>query len=442
MKLFFIIVAFSLVNLCYGQSHKKWSIDAGLGFNNTIGPFAEGYSSNYLTLLHANLGGRYMLSNRFGVKLDVGFDRIKNDEWGNIKGPQPNVISEDFQTHYFRLTLQAVFDIGRMAQFDKLDKNFSMLLHMGFGFSSLKDQKRSVWFKDWHTQGSDEMMNYMIGLTPQYRISDHWSLHLDASLVANAWQSKTFDFTENSFKKGLHGKIFEFSLGASYYLGAGKKHMDWVVDSDAPAEVVKVVEKNEPSGDEVEKKPEKEEGESLPDADNDGIPDSEDNCPSVYGRGPEGCPNFDTDKDGVPDAKDECPETPGVIENDGCPELDLYVKKVFNEAMNDVEFEANSDQMVEEAYPILDKVVKVMKEYPEFLKLEIRGHTDDRRESEPNRILSEARAIAVKEYLISKGVDEGRLEATGYGETDPIAPNDNPAGRAQNERIDFMVHYE
>jgi OOP family OmpA-OmpF porin len=441
MRLIFVIVAFSLVNLCYGQSYKKWSLDAGIGLNNSIGPFAEGYSSNYLTFLHANLGGRYMLSNRFGMKLDVGFDRIKNDEWGNIKGPQPNVISEDFQTHYFRLTLQAVFDIGRMARFERLDENFGMLLHFGFGFSSLKDQKRSVWFKDWHTQGSDEMMNYMFGLTPQYRISDHWSLFFDASLVANAWQSKTFDFTENNFKKGLHGRIIEFSLGASYYLGSGKKHMDWVLDIERPVEVVKVVEKNT-MRDEVENKPETEEPEGLPDADNDGIPDSEDNCPSVYGKGPEGCPSFDTDKDGVPDSKDECPETPGVIENDGCPELDLYVKKVFNEAMNYVDFEVNSDKMLEESYPILDKVVKVMNEYPEFQKLEIRAHTDDSKESEPNRVLSEARAKAVKDYLLSKGVEEGRLESNGYGEKKPIASNDNPAGRAQNERIDFMVHYK
>ena len=440
MRLIFVLLAFSLVNLSYGQSYKKWSLEGALGFNNAVGPFAEGYSSNYLTLLHAGVGGRYMLSNKFGVKLDVGFDRIKNDEWGNIKGPVPGTISKEFETHYFRLSLQGVFDIGRMAQFDKLNENFSMLLHLGFGFSSLKDQKRSVWFKDWHTQGSDEMMNYMIGITPQYRVSDHWCLYFDASLVANAWQSKTFDFSENAFQKGLHGRLFEFGLGASYYLGSGKKHLDWVIDPKVDMKVTEVPQKTE-TVKVVEEGTNDDLAEKLPDADGDGIPDSEDECPSVYGKGPEGCPGFDTDKDGVPDAKDVCPQTVGVIENDGCPEIDLYVKKVFNEAMNDVEFENRSDVLEEKSLSILDKIVKVMQEYPEFPLLEISGHTDNSWTEESNMILSTNRAKKVMDYLISKGIAKSRLKSAGFGDTKHIASNDSPSGRKQNERIEFKVHF-
>ncbi len=56
-----------------------------------------------------------------------------------------------------------------------------------------------------------------------------------------------------------------------------------------------------------------------------------------------------------------------------------------------------------------------------------------------NQELSDARANAVSTYLASVGVDAARLDAKGYGETQPIASNKNPDGRAQNRRIEFNV---
>ena len=445
MRLFLIILTFFVTQQADAQgNYNKWSLEASLGLNNAIGPFAEGYSSNYLTFAHVDGGARRMFNNMVGLKLDAAFDRIKNDEWGNIQGPDEFTKSGEFQTHYFRLSLQTVLNVGHVLRLYELDKNFSALLHFGFGFSSLKNQKRSVWFKDWHSQGSDEMVNYILGITPQYRVHDKWAVYFDASLVANAWQSKTWDFTENNFQKGLHGRILNFSVGVCYYLGSSSKHLDWVF-TPAPLPEVDTIQ--------LAKKKPKENVEladenlantkiNLPDEDNDGIPDDEDDCPAVYGRGPNGCPNFDTDKDGVPDSQDACPETKGVVENNGCPELDLYVKKVFNEAMNDVDFEVNQDVLMDDSYAILDKVVKVLNEYPEFKLLEVHGHTDNSGHAEPNMILSKARAIAVVNYLVSKGIDPVRLEAIGHGGTKPIAANDNPAGREQNERIDFSVRYE
>lgn len=445
MRLFFVIIGIGFVQYLHAQvSYNKWSVEASFGLNNAIGPFAEGYSSNYLTFAHVDVGGRRMFNNMVGLKLDVGFDRIKNDEWGNIQGPDQKTKSKEFQTHYFRTSLQVVLDAGHVLRLYELDENFSALVHFGFGFSSLKNQKRSVWFKDWHSQGTDEMVNYVIGITPQYRVHDKWAIYFDATLVANAWQSKTWDFTENNFKKGLHGRLLDFSVGVAYYIGAGTKHLDWVITPGVmfDADTARIAQKKAIEGERKDDKTVADVQINLPDEDNDGIPDDEDACPAVYGRGPNGCPNFDSDKDGVPDSQDDCPDTKGVIENNGCPELDLYVKKVFNEAMNDVEFEFNQDVLIEDSYPILDKVVKIMNEYPEFKILVIHGHTDNSGHTEPNLILSKARAVAVLNYLVSKGVDVTRLEAIGHGSTKPIAANDNPAGRDQNERIDFSVRYE
>lgn len=74
------------------------------------------------------------------------------------------------------------------------------------------------------------------------------------------------------------------------------------------------------------------------------------------------------------------------------------------------------------------------------LKIEIRGHTDDVGSDEDNLILSEQRARAVRDYLMSLGkVDDGRLQYRGYGESVPIANNDTPEGRAINRRTEFMI---
>lgn len=437
------------------HGYNQWSLDANLGLNNATRPFAPGYVSNYLGFLHADLGARYMLSNKLGVKLDVGFDRIKNDQSGNIQGPIADdgsytfVKSGEFQTHYFRISLQSVIDLGRMMEFEKLDKNLSLLMHFGFGFSSLKNQKNSVWFENWKTQGTDEMMNVIIGLTPQYRIHEDWALHLDFSLVGNAWQSKTWDFTENSFEKGIHGRLFNFSVGASYYLGKHSNHYDWVVtccgsggipegvDSVRVIETVKTIETIRY----VEKETKKEVKPPVLDTDGDGVPDDVDKCPNTYGDTEDGCPVADTDGDGVPDEVDNCPKTPGTKLNKGCPELDLYVKKVFNEALIGVKFETNRDVITERSFLILDKVVKVMQDNPSFF-LEINGHTDNVGREEPNMVLSKARAEAVLKYLVDKGIDPSRMKAIGHGETRPLASNDNPAGREQNRRVEFVVRYE
>ena len=454
MRLLLLVVFIGVNFTLFSQTdYNKWSLEGSIGFNNAVGPFADGYSSNFLTFLHADIGGRYMATNKFGAKLDIGFDRIKYDDFGHINGPDPYQKTPEFETHYFRISLQAVFDIGRVFEFEKLNKNFSTLLHLGFGFSSLKDKKNSVWFKDWRTQGTDEMMNFIIGITPQYRVHDDWSINLDFTMVGNAWQSKTWDFTENNFVKGLHAKLYNFSIGAAYYIGKKEKHLDWVyettplaastdqnignqsrVDTIRTIRTIETIETIQVVGG-----PDAE-GSNLPDADNDGVPDSEDSCPTVYGRGENGCPNHDTDGDGVPDAIDECPEKRGVVGNNGCPDLDLYVKRVLNEALISVEFENGNDVLLEESFEVLDKVVKLMNEYSEF-KMDVEGHTSNAGHEDPNLVLSQARSERVVEYMVNQGISADRLRAIGYGDKLPIASNSDPAGRKQNERIQFRVRY-
>ncbi|MBK9982830.1 MAG: OmpA family protein [Saprospiraceae bacterium] len=73
------------------------------------------------------------------------------------------------------------------------------------------------------------------------------------------------------------------------------------------------------------------------------------------------------------------------------------------------------------------------------MQIEIRGHTDSEGTEEDNLRLSEARALAVYQYLLGRGIDAGMLSYKGFGESKPIATNDTAEGRKQNRRTEFYI---
>lgn len=176
----------------------------------------------------------------------------------------------------------------------------------------------------------------------------------------------------------------------------------------------------------------------CPDADGDGITDAEDKCPFDKGTvAMKGCP--DTDGDGIIDLEDKCPTVPGIIENKGCPEVKEEVKQVFEKALQGIQFETGKAVIKGISYQILNDVVRVMNENPEY-NLSIFGHTDNTGADDKNMTLSQNRAFAVRDYLIEKGVPANRIiEVMGYGETMPVATNDTPEGRQKNRRVEFKV---
>jgi OOP family OmpA-OmpF porin len=178
------------------------------------------------------------------------------------------------------------------------------------------------------------------------------------------------------------------------------------------------------------------------DPDKDGIPVEGDQCPTVPGISPHGCPDPDPDKDGISGEVDRCPndaEVPnGFEDKDGCP--DQIPEKVaeFTGTVQGIYFELGKATIRQTSFPVLDRAVAVLQEYPD-VRMRIAGHTDSTGEPEDNLELSKARAQAVADYLIGKGVDRTRLETVGFGEEKPVADNATNAGREQNRRIEFEV---
>lgn len=177
----------------------------------------------------------------------------------------------------------------------------------------------------------------------------------------------------------------------------------------------------------------------IPDTDGDGINDEEDKCPTVKGLPRyQGCPIPDTDGDGVNDEEDKCVNVAGAANNYGCPVIAKEVIEKVNFAARNIFFATGSYKLLPKSYSSLDGVVSLLKA-DQSLMIDIDGHTDSQGSDESNQVLSDNRAAAVKNYLVSKGIDASRLKATGYGETKPIADNKTAAGRAKNRRTEMNV---
>ena len=203
---------------------------------------------------------------------------------------------------------------------------------------------------------------------------------------------------------------------------------------------------NTPEGVEV-----KENGCPDDDLDGDGIPNKYDKCPEIIEdrdgfEDGDGCPDTDNDKDGIPDTQDDCPNEPenknDFLDEDGCPDdpdQKVVVSKNKIIITEPVYFATSKAKILDQSLPILDEVARVLKENTQIQLVRIEGHTDSRGSDTYNQKLSQERAESVRKYLMRQGIDRDRLEAAGYGETQPIAENETPEGRAKNRRVEFTI---
>ncbi len=107
----------------------------------------------------------------------------------------------------------------------------------------------------------------------------------------------------------------------------------------------------------------------------------------------------------------------------------------------DVKFDFDKATIKEDYSKDIDDLASVMQDYPE-LNVVIEGHTDSVGNDEYNKKLSQARAEAVKKYMVEKaGIDASRIDAQGFGEERPIDSNDTQEGRAKNRRVEAAVDY-
>jgi outer membrane protein OmpA-like peptidoglycan-associated protein len=182
-----------------------------------------------------------------------------------------------------------------------------------------------------------------------------------------------------------------------------------------------------------------------PDNDHDGILDAADRCPNDPEdfdgfEDSDGCPDLDNDGDGIPDALDHCPNEPetrnGIDDEDGCPDSGVVTAGAL--ILPELAFDAGKSTLTAAATTALNHAADRILAAPSR-RIRIEGHAD-RREAHGNAAvaLSQARALTVREYLIKRGVDPGKLQAVGYGASRPKAGADTPQAHALNRRVEFI----
>ncbi|RYY55024.1 MAG: OmpA family protein [Chitinophagaceae bacterium] len=163
----------------------------------------------------------------------------------------------------------------------------------------------------------------------------------------------------------------------------------------------------------------------------------------------------DDDRDGVANKFDKCAGTPSgtVVDGAGCPIampapvivnpvtekviVTAEDRRVLDDAIKDLEFDLGKSTLKESSNSALDKVAAVLMQKNFTLKLA--GHTDNIGSAAANMKLSKERAESVKAYLVGKGANASRIEATGYGAAQPIESNKTAEGRQKNRRVEFTM---
>ncbi|MEM9861482.1 MAG: OmpA family protein [Myxococcota bacterium] len=192
----------------------------------------------------------------------------------------------------------------------------------------------------------------------------------------------------------------------------------------------------------------------CPDVDNDadGVADDTDQCPLQSEdrdgfRDEDGCPEADNDEDGINDGADQCPMEPedrdAYEDEDGCPEpgpgdavITVTDRRIL--VSERIYFDFGSETIRSVSLPLLNTVAGVIRDLRRR-RVRVDGYTDSEGVDEYNLDLSYRRARAVVEYLVEQGVPRNRIEYRGYGEANPVAPNDSPDGRALNRRVEFTI---
>ncbi len=192
----------------------------------------------------------------------------------------------------------------------------------------------------------------------------------------------------------------------------------------------------------------------CPEADNDedGILDVSDKCPNEPEdkdkfEDSDGCPDRDNDQDGIPDKEDLCPNEPetknGYADDDGCPDAE-QIRVIGDKIVLDdrVHFMVNSHIIRGISYPLLERLARLVNQHPEYVHIDVQGHTDERGPDWYNEKLSQDRANAVLEFLVSRGVKRDRLSAHGFGKSKPLVDKNSEYAWYMNRRVEFEITRE
>lgn len=391
----------------------KWSFEFAFGTNKAVRPFGTGYNSsetNFFSassLNHFDFGFRYMLNSKFGVKSDIAFDIITNK---TDSGSLP------FRSMQYRIGFQGIFDIGKSFQFESFSNTLGLLAHGGIQFSQFKSKSGVAGNQE---AAVDSNGGFLIGITPQIKLSDRTVLTLDFTVLSNAGQNLNWDGSKSAQENNLTGLLYNTSIGLTFYLGKNQKHSDWFVPKIIP-EVDPEVNRRL---DEIET--------LMNDTDKDGVVDyldMQNNTPSgviVDAKGR----YIDTNRNGTPDEFE-----PNTIEDIKVQRLAQATQQSDNSAFKsllenglvNVFYDVNQDNPNKGSTNSVYGIISLLKKNP-TVNVKLLGYSDKTGNEKENQKLSERRVKKLYNLLVLSGISESRLKIIGQGEDNSIPSNSDVA---------------
>ena len=385
-----LICCSTLVVNAQERAFNKWSLDLGVGAHEVINPLSSGYSTGALALGQANLGVRYMFNEKFGLRLDFGYNEFKE---GNNSLP--------FRANYYRTTLEGVVNAGSLLNFSSFTSRFNLLFHGGIGLSNL----RTITPID---SGSGEpLMNFTVGFTPQFKLSDRISLFLDASAIFHDYQNFTYDGAANTRDREISASLFNTSIGVNISLGKNKQNADFLQDEETVLnnEIETIKDRLSKAETEIAalkvKKANINKEELISELDTRYVVKGEAN--SKYANVVTGS-NVD------------------------------FIRELLNSGYINVYFNTNKTTIQEGSLNSVNYLKQFMIDNPTVNALLI-GFADEIGNADHNLQLSEKRAKSVFELLVAAGIDANRLSYAGGGEDATASGKARPLARKVTFKI-------
>jgi OOP family OmpA-OmpF porin len=399
------------------DDYNKWSVELNVGQNKPQKPYATGYFSsdptkffNFNGVEHIDLGVRYMFNPYFGAKLDFGYDIMQN---------QSGTSSLPFDTKQYRVGLQGVINAGRLLKFENFTNRFGLLLHGGLQVSQLAPQmgiNKGV---------TEDNGGLMVGVTPQFRISNRLVLTGDFTLLSNVRQHFNWDGSYSEQANNLTGTLLNTSLGLTLYLGKKDTHADWYSEKN---ESVVPVEKYDDQ--ELKKRIEDLERKNA-DIDKVGVPDYMDlQNDTIYGLKVDAQGRFiDENKNGIPDETEENLENIKPFSATDDPEYNAIMEFEYSIMYYDL----SRVDPNKESRQKLKFVIDYLQKHPEY-KVQLNGYTDNLGTVQSNNLLSDRRVAKLKSILESFNISGDRINIEGKGidTTFSFSNNGQPLARRVN----------
>lgn len=216
-KLFIALTAILISFQANAQEFDKWSLDLGGGIHQIGNTISSGYSENILGQGH--LGVRYMFNEKFGLRLDLGYNQFS-----------ANQFSQPFTSNFYRASLQGVVNMGNVLKFNTWTKRLNLLAHGGIGIGIVNVTDPVV-------SGNEFTLPISIGLTPQFKISDRIAVFADFSSLVNFYQKVNFDGTTAANSRDTNISLFNTSIGFNISFGKYRKLADFHYEESAPVKI-------------------------------------------------------------------------------------------------------------------------------------------------------------------------------------------------------------